>query len=291
MARKIKSYQTLYANRKLSSKYPDLEHLGSSYKKKQQEKRLNRQNPGKTKLNSKNIIIECFFRLADLNDLSKRALDIGCGPTPTFVRELIESGLDAKGIEPVDKMCRFAQDFLSDESRIVKGHAEKIPVPDNSQSFVALNSVLEHVTSPILTLNEIYRVLEPGGVAYIRTTNRHMFHNSEYIKRFFQWYPAILKESYVFMHLHYRPELANYSSRPAIHWFSYSDLCKLGRYAGFFSFYSPIDLISEDDITKGGFQGSLTRLLLRNCKYNPLLRSLVLTFTGIGGAIYMIKEK
>lgn len=188
-------------------------------------------------------------------------------------------------------MCQFAQDFLSDKSRVITGCAEEIPVPDNSQSFVALNSVLEHVTSPILTLNEIYRVLEPGGVVYIETTNRHMFHNYEYIKRFFQWYPAILKESYVFMHLHYRPELARYTSRPAVHWFSYSDLCKLGRYAGFSSFYSPIDLISEDDITERGFQGSLARFLLRYCKYNPLLRSLVLTFTVIGGAIFMVKER
>ncbi len=291
MMQKIKRYQALYANRTLSSKYPNLEHLGSSYKKKQQEKRLSRKNSGNYKPDSKKIIIECFFRLADLNNLSKRALDIGCGPTPTFVKELIESGLDAKGIEPVDEMCRSAQDFLSDESRIIKGHAEKIPVPDNSQSFVVLNSVLEHVTSPILTLNEIYRVLEPGGVAYISTTNRYMFHNSEYIKRFFQWYPAILKESYVFMHLHYQPKLANYSSRPAVHWFSYSDLCKLGRYAGFFSFYSPIDLVLDGDIPKGGFQGVLTKHLFQHCKYNPLLRSLVLTFTGVGGTIFMVKER
>lgn len=291
MAKKIESYQELYVNRKLSQQYPNLEHLGSIYKKKQQEKRLNQQNSEKTKAYSKNIIIECFFRLADVNDLSKRALDIGCGPIPTFVRELIESGLDAKGIEPVDEMCQFAQDFLSDNSRIIKGYAEKIPLPDESQSFVTLNSVLEHVTSPLLTLKEIYRVLEPGGVAYISTTNRHMFRNDEYIKKFFQWYPATLKESYVFMHLHYRPELARYTSRPAVHWFSYGDLCKLGRYVGFFSFYSPIDLVSEDDITQKGFQGSLMRFLLPYCKYNPLLRSLVLTFTGIGGTIFMVKEK
>lgn len=289
MAKKNKSYHALYTNRKLSAGYPDLEHLGSIYKKEQNLKRKNQQHI--LRINKKSFQIELFLRLVNLNYLSKRALDIGCGPTPIFVKELIENGLDAKGIEPVDEMYKLAKEFLSDESRVIKGYAEKIPVPDNSQSFVMLNSVLEHVISPISALNEIYRVLEPGGVAYISTTNKHMFSNDEYIKRFYQWYPSILKESYVFMHLHYQPELARYSSRPAVHWYSYSDLCKLGREAGFFSFYSLIDLISEDDLKNDLHFGSFKRFLFRYSKYNPLLRSLILTFTGIGGTIFMVKPK
>lgn len=291
MGRKIKKYRALYENRKLSSGYPDLEHLGSIYKREQNLEQINQQELEKRN-KSKNVPIECFFRLVNLDSLSKCALDIGCGPTPTFVKELIEKGLDAKGVEPVDEMYQFAKEFLSDESRIIKGCAEKIPVPDNSQCFVVLKSVLEHVTSPTLALHEIYRVLEPGGVAYISTTNKYTFRNGEFTKRFYQWYPDILKESYVFMHLHYRPELARYTSRPAVHWFSYSELCKLGRDVGFYSFYSPIDIISEDDLIKDYPNiGALKRFLFRQSKYNPLLRSLILTFTGIGGTIFMIKPK
>ncbi|MGB9937072.1 MAG: class I SAM-dependent methyltransferase [Methanobacterium sp.] len=288
--RKNKKYQALYTNRKLSCGYPNLEHLGSLYKKEQNLKNLNHQK-SEINENRTNIIIDCLFELVDFESLSKCALDIGCGPTPLFVRELIEKGFDAKGVEPVDEMCQFAKEFLSDDSLIIKGYAEKVPVPDNSQSFVTLNSVLEHVISPNLALNEIYRVLEPGGVAYISTTNKYMFRNMEYTKRFYQWYPAILKESYVFMHLHYRPELARYTSIPAVHWFSYSELCKLGRDAGFFSFYSLIDLISEDYLKNNLNTGSLKRFLFKHCKYNSLMKSLILTFTGIGGAIFMIKPK
>jgi len=291
MKKKDKLYQSLYANRKLSEGYPDLEHLGSVYKKDQNLKKNNQKQGKSMKINKKNFQIELFFRLVNINKMSKRALDIGCGPTPIFVKELIENGLDAKGVEPVDEMYQLAKEYMSDESQIIKGYAEKIPAPDNSQSFVVLKGVLEHVISPPLVLNEIFRVLEPGGVVYISTTNKHMFSNAEYTKRFYQWYPSILKESYVFMHLHYRPELARFSSKPAVHWYSYSDLCKLGRNAGFFSFYSLIDLISEDDLKNDLKFSLIKRSLFQRCKYNPILRSLILTFTGIGGTIFMVKPK
>jgi len=279
-------YQSFYCTRKITSGYPDLEHLHSKFKKEEKQK-----ESSKVEANDNKYLIDCLFKLVDLNECSKNTLDIGCGPAPSLVKELLAYGLDAKGLEPVDEMRQSAQEYILDKSRIIKGHAEKIPLPDNSQSFVSLVSVLEHVDSPLNTLNEIYRILEPGGVAYIVTTNRYMSNNSEFIKHFYQWYPSILKESYVFMHLHYRPELANYSSRPAVHWFCYSDLCKLGRNSGFYKFYSTIDLISEKDEITHQKLGPFKQFLLPYIKYNSLLRSLVLTFTGAGSAIFMIKRR
>ena len=53
------------------------------------------------------------------------------------------------------------------------------------------------------------------------TTNRYRFSptgsNDEFRVRFFNWFPRIVKESYVFQHLHFDPTLANYSPRPAVH--------------------------------------------------------------------------
>ena len=49
----------------------------------------------------------------------------------------------------------------------------------------------------------------------------------------------------MFQMLHYEPQLANYNARPAVHWFSFPDLCRLGREAGFAQFYSPLDLIDD----------------------------------------------
>jgi hypothetical protein len=114
-------------------------------------------------------------------------------------------------------------------------------------------------------------------------------HNGEFTRRFYQWYPSILKESYVFMHLHYQPELAEFTSRPAVHWFCYSDLCKLGRNSGFSSFYSYIDLLNEDDEIRTGKSGKF-KFLIPHFKYNPILRSFLLTFTDVGSSVFMVKR-
>lgn len=287
MSKKHIFYQSMYTTRKFILGYPDLKQLGAKFKTECQQGTLQNIN----KIIYQTIIIDCFFKLVKFEEMSKKAIDIGCGPVPTFVETMLAKGMNASGLEPVDEIRKFAQESILDKSRIIGGSAEKTFLSDNSISFVVLNGVLEHVDSPIKTLDEIYRILEPGGVVYVSTTNKYLLRNDEYIKRFYQWYPRILKESYVFMHLHYRPELARYSSRPAVHWFCYSDLCKLGRDAGFFSFYSLIDLVSENDIPIHSKIGSLKRFLLPYIKYNPFFRSFVLTFTGAGSGIFMIKRK
>jgi ubiquinone/menaquinone biosynthesis C-methylase UbiE len=171
------------------------------------------------------------------------------------------------------------------------GTAEDIPKEDESQHLVLFESVLEHVDSPLKSLNEIYRVLAPGGTAVVNTTNRYKIsptgENGEYRIRFFNWLPDIVKESYVFHHLHYNPKLANYTTRPAVHWFSFADLCKLGRMAGFGQFYSFIDLVKEDDpsIEKSKFRS----FIINKLKYNPWLRALSLT--QLGSTIIMLKRQ
>lgn len=153
-----------------------------------------------------------------------------------------------------------------------------------------MESVLEHVDSPEKSLAECYRVLELGGALFVYTTNRWKFHwrgfNGEYQVPFFNWFPRIVQESYIFQALHYRPELANYNARPASHWFSYSDLCRLGRSAGFGQFYSMIDLVCMSHPMIAGKR--LRRLLLNKIRYNPWLRALALTQSG--GSIFMLKR-
>jgi ubiquinone/menaquinone biosynthesis C-methylase UbiE len=153
--------------------------------------------------------------------------------------------------------------------------------------------VLEHVDSPTRSLEEMHRVLRPGGIAFVVTTNRHCISlagwNAEFNVRFFNWLPQVVKESYTFRHLHYEPRLANYTARPAVHWYTYSDLCKLGRNAGFTQFYSPLDLLASDDER---FRNSpLRRLLLARMKSSAWVRSLVLSLTYYGGMVIMLKGR
>ena len=103
---------------------------------------------------------------------------------------------------------------------------------------------------------------------------------------FYNWFPRTVKESYIFQHLHYRPALADYSPRPAVHWFSFADLCALGRQAGFAQFYSPMDLLS---LNRGAAQPGPAKRLLAALRRNPWLRAANLTL--IGGDIYMWKRR
>lgn len=235
-------------------------------------------------------ILKCIDRLIDLTCTPRTVAVVGCGPNPVTLVELLKLNFDAIGVEPVEESLQAAQKFLGDESRIMHGTAEALPFPQNSQCIVIMESVLEHVDSPVKSLSEAYRVVEPGGVLFIRTTNRWHFsplgRNFEFQVPFYNWFPKIVKESYVFKHLHYKPSLAKYSPRPAVHWYTYAELCSLGRQAGFAQFYSPMDIAN---LVIGSAHASFWKQYIDRLRRNPWLRALNLT--QIGGDIYMWKRK
>ena len=229
-------------------------------------------------------------RLVDLGEL-KNVLVLGCGPRPLPIKVLIQKNYNAVGVEPIPSFMSSARKYLGSPDRILEGSAEEIPLPSNSQDLVICESVLEHVDSPTKSFDEVFRILRPGGVAYIVTTNRYRISlkgdNGEYNVRFFNWLPDTIKESFVFHHLHYDPSLADYTLRPAVHWYSYADLCMLGRQAGFHRFYSILDLLELDDPSIA--KSKVRRFLLNKLKFNPWLRALALT--QIGTPMFMLKRR
>jgi ubiquinone/menaquinone biosynthesis C-methylase UbiE len=214
--------------------------------------------------------------------VAERFLVVGCGPRPETMRALRNTGFTVTGVEPVPQFAKAARQHLADNNAVIEGTAEHLPVKSESQDVVLLESVLEHVDSVEKTLAEAWRVLAPGGVAVIETTNRRRIggFREEFDVPFFPWLPAGLKEAYIFQHLHQKPSLASYTVRPAVHWFTFPELCALGREAGFFQFYSRLDLKTPAEGLKG-------KLLVRVQK-NAWLRALALSQRG--GAIFMVKR-
>ncbi len=53
-----------------------------------------------------------------------------------------------------------------------------IPVPNGSFSRIISDNVLEHISNPKSAIAEIYRILSPGGYAYICTPFMYPFHVS-----------------------------------------------------------------------------------------------------------------
>lgn len=84
-------------------------------------------------------------------------LDLGCGTGDTDFedRQVI-------GIDPVIEMLQLSPV----EARVV-GVGERLPLRDGSVDSVFSGYVFRNLTSVAATLNEIHRVLRPGGVAVV----------------------------------------------------------------------------------------------------------------------------
>ena len=276
----------LYKNRKLALGYPGLQRLAF-------EKYLAiLGEPEKDHSDNDSVVqgmLTPLDRLVDLSSL-KDVLVLGCGPRPLPIKALSQRGYNVVGVEPVPLFVRSAEEYLGSQGKILEGSAEEIPLPSKSQDLVIAESVLEHVDSPTKSLDEVFRVLRSRGVAYIGTTNRYRVsltgNAGEFNVRYFNWLPDIVKESFVFHHLHYDPSLANYTVRPAVHWYSYADLCKLGRQAGFHQFYSLLDLLEASDASIAA--SKVRKYLLNKLKFNPWLRALALTQRG--SPMFMLKR-
>ena len=271
----------LYRGRKLIDAYPGLEQLGLEFF-------ADLQDEQGADAGAVGVMLARLSRLADVSP-PKRMLVVGCGPKPHLARLLRDAGHEVIGLEPVPEFAASARKHLGSDDAVIEGAAESMPLPDGSFDVVFAESVLEHVTSPSKALDEMCRLLRPGGLAYVTTTNRYRISptgvNGEYNVRFFNWLPKTVRESFVFQHTHYDPTLANYSRLPAVHWFTFARLCEMGREAGFARFYSLIDLMDDDDPAVG--RTRLRRALFRRSKYNPWLRSAALI--QYGATIVMVK--
>jgi 2-polyprenyl-6-hydroxyphenyl methylase/3-demethylubiquinone-9 3-methyltransferase len=101
-------------------------------------------------------------------------LDLGCGGG--FMAEALASrGAKAIGVDPSEPAIEAGRQHakaagLDIDYRV--GTGEAIPAPNESLDCVVVVDVFEHVTDPIVVLEEIHRVLKPGGLLLFDTLNR-----------------------------------------------------------------------------------------------------------------------
>jgi len=90
-----------------------------------------------------------------------RAVDLGAG-TGALSRVLLERVDEVIAVEPDERMCSVLAAGLP-QVRAVDGRGEAIPLPDGSIDAVVASSSW-HWMDPVPTLEEVARVLVPGGV-------------------------------------------------------------------------------------------------------------------------------
>lgn len=99
-------------------------------------------------------------------------IDLGAGKGQVAIPLTEATGVPVTMVDPnaeaLSKALRTArQKGLADRLFAVVGVAEKMPLPDNSVDLVVSRGAIFFFTDPVKGLKEVYRILRPGGKAYI----------------------------------------------------------------------------------------------------------------------------
>jgi len=103
----------------------------------------------------------------------KKVLDLGCAGG--FMAEALDDrGAHVTGIDPAAEAIAAARDHAHDRSiQYDIGVGEALPYSDGVFDAVVCVDVLEHVTDLQAVLDEVSRVLKPGGMFLFDTINRN----------------------------------------------------------------------------------------------------------------------
>lgn len=104
--------------------------------------------------------------LAGVDGRLKRVLDVGSG-TGEAVAALAEAGHESFGVEISESS--LARATGGGEYRLYKGSV--LPFADHEMDAVGCCNVLEHVDEPVALLDEMVRVLRPGGTMVVCCPN------------------------------------------------------------------------------------------------------------------------
>jgi len=100
-------------------------------------------------------------------------LDVGCGRAIDGAR-LSEKGAQVVGLEPSGVMLIRAKEYLSENGAhvvLAQGIGENLPFKSHSFDKVMCKGALDHFVSPGKTIEEIARVLKPGGEMIVSIAN------------------------------------------------------------------------------------------------------------------------
>ncbi len=157
---------------------------------------------------------------------SLEVVDIGCGAgSQCFL--WAEMGHHVHGLDVNQPLVQLARERSHEAGHVVDfrvGSCTQLPWPDKSMDVCLMLELLEHVREWKECISECIRVLKPGGVLFITTSNKLCPIQCEFNLPLYSWYPAILKRHFERLASTTKPELANFAKYPAVNWFSFYQL-------------------------------------------------------------------
>ena len=99
---------------------------------------------------------------------SLRFLEVGCG-LGYGIEDAVRRGWDACGQDVSPFFAEQVESRLG--VQVFVGQLGEACYPEHSFDAVYIDSVLEHLPSPMQMLREVHRILRPGGVVHLTVTN------------------------------------------------------------------------------------------------------------------------
>ncbi len=150
---------------------------------------------------------------------SVRAADLGAGTG--IIRKTLEEKF-ANVIYGIE----IDGSFIVEKERMVRGDVMRLPFASESLDFAMLNHLYEHVPDAGQLFRETYRVLKPGGRAYVTAGSSRAVVEPHYRLPFLSWLPARAAGAYLRL-------TRRGHSYDDIRFLAYRPLTRLMRSAGF----------------------------------------------------------
>lgn len=147
---------------------------------------------GDLHVNHRFLLDQVLGRSEVASGAGARILDYGCGGG-AFVAEARRQRVEAFGADPfgprtASREAVVERGLLGDHVREM-GDDGALPFPDGWFTVVVSNQVFEHVDDLDVALDEVHRVLEPGGVLVALFPSRRAVREGHVGIPFLHWFP------------------------------------------------------------------------------------------------------
>ena len=131
-------------------------------------------------------------RTALLNNGSAEFLDVGCA-TGLLLKHMESLGWKSRGVELCPSSAEYGKNIRKLD--IFNGTLEQAEYSNNQFSIVHSSHLIEHLTDPLAYIQEVFRILKPGGFLITTTPNASSLQAKLFGKN---WRSAIADHMFLF---------------------------------------------------------------------------------------------
>jgi 2-polyprenyl-6-hydroxyphenyl methylase/3-demethylubiquinone-9 3-methyltransferase len=182
-------------------------------------------------------IVACMRSDGVDTNRTMRVADIGCGAGTQSIF-WARAGHDVVGLDiNVDlvELAKVRSREAGVRASFLTGTADALPWSAGEFDVCIVPELLEHVENWEQCLDEVCRVVKPGGYVYLTTTNRLCPKQQEFSLPGYSWYPTWLKRKCLALARTTRKQWVEYAEYPAVNWFSPPELAAALKRRGYSS--------------------------------------------------------